>query len=408
VSSRRRRWTRRALLGTGVGAGALLGARIALPWWLRPGPAREPGPAGRELATRALAGLELARVWDVHVHVVGLGAGGTGCRVNPRLRQWWHPLEHVRFDAYRAGAGITELERGDQQYVERLVELQRLANPAGKSVALAFDAHVREDGSEDWERTPFHVPNDYVAELARTHPELAFCASIHPYRTDALARLERAVERGAVLVKWLPNAMGIDPSSPRGDAFYRRLAEVGIPLLTHTGVEHAVDAADAQELGNPLRLRRPLDAGVKVIAAHCASLGMCRDDERGGEARGLDLFLRLMGEKQYEGRLYGDLSAVVLVNRDGDVLGELLAATELHARLVNGSDYPLVAIDPVVSTWWLARQGYVDPADRDGLEDVFEANPLLFDLVLKRVVRDASGRRFADACFHTRDVLRPA
>ncbi|TAJ03411.1 MAG: amidohydrolase, partial [Planctomycetota bacterium] len=370
------------------------------------------GPAGRALAARALAGLDLARVWDVHVHVVGLGAGGSGCRVNPHLRQWWHPLEHVRFDAYRAGAGITELERGDQQYVERLVELQRLANPLGKSVALAFDAHVRADGGEDDARTPFHVPNDYVADLARKHAELAFCASIHPYRADALARLERAAEQRCVAVKWLPNAMGIDPSSPRCDAFYRKLAELGIPLLTHTGVEHAVDAADAQELGNPLRLRRPLDAGVRVIAAHCASLGMCRDDERGAtapaEARGLDLFLRLMGEKQYDGRLYGDLSAVTLVNRDGDVLGELLAATELHARLVNGSDYPLIAIDPVVSTWWLARQGYVDPADRDGLEEIFDANPLLFDLVLKRVLRDAQGRRFADACFHTRDALRRA
>lgn len=406
MSSTRRRWTRRALLGAGVGAAALVGARVALPWWLRPGPAREPGPAGRALAARALAGLDLARVWDVHVHVVGLGAGGSGCRVNPRLTQWWHPLEHVRFDAYRAGAGITDLERGDQQYVERLVELQRLANPAGKSVALAFDAHVREDGGEDDARTPFHVPNEYVASLASAHAELAFCASIHPYRADALARLERAAEDKAVAVKWLPNAMGIDPASPRCDAFYRRLAELRIPLLTHTGVEHAVDAADAQELGNPLRLRRPLDVGVRVIAAHCASLGKCRDDERGGEARGLDLFLRLMGEQQYDGRLYGDLSAVVLVNRGKSVLGELLAATELHARLVNGSDYPLVAIDPVISTWWLEHQGYVDPADRDGLEELFDANPLLFDLVLKRVLRDAQGRRFADACFHTRDVLR--
>ncbi|MBM3977336.1 MAG: amidohydrolase, partial [Planctomycetes bacterium] len=365
-----------------------------------------PGPAGRALLDRALAGLELARVWDVHVHVIGLGAGGSGCWVNPRLRKWWNLVENAQFDAYRSGAGIRDLARGDAEYVERLVELQRLANPLGKSVALAFDAHVREDGSEDLERTPFRVPDEYVARLAREHAELAFCASIHPYRADALERLERAAADGAVLVKWLPNAQGIDPSSQRCDAFYRRLVELGVPLLTHTGVEHAVDAAEQQELGNPLRLRRPLDQGVRVIAAHCASLGRCRDDERGGEARAIDLFLRLMGEAQYRERLYGDLSAIVLVNRERDVLGELLGASELHPRLLYGSDYPLVAIDPVVSTWWLERQGYVDEADRAGLEELFDANPLLFDLVLRRVVRDASGRRFADACFHTRDVLR--
>ena len=80
--------------------------------------------------------------------------------------------------------------------------------------------------------------------------------------------------------------------------------------------------------------------------------------------------------------------------------------TELHPRLGYGSDYPLVAIDPIISTWNLGRQGYLDAADRAGLEQLYDANPLLFDLVLKRVLRDASGRRFADACFHTRDVLR--
>jgi mannonate dehydratase len=394
------------LLGGGAAVAALVGARAALPWWLRPGLAREPGPAGRALADRALVGLDLARVWDVHVHVIGLGAGGSGCWVNPRLQQWWHVVENAQFDAYRSGAGIRDLAHGDQQYVERLVELQRLANPRGKAVALAFDAHVRDDGSEDLERTPFRVPDEYAARLASEHAELAYCASIHPYRADALQRLERAAELGAVALKWLPNAMGIDPASARCDAFYRRLAELRIPLLSHTGVEHAVDATEEQELGNPLRLRRALDSGVRVIAAHCASLGRCRDDERGGEARGFDLFLRLMGETQYAGRLYGDLSAVVLVNRERSVLGELLGASDLYPRLVYGSDYPLVAIDPVISTWNLERQGYLDAADRDGLEQLFDANPLLFDLVLRRVVRDGQGRRFADACFHTRDVLR--
>jgi uncharacterized protein len=347
-------------------------------------------------------------VWDVPVHVIGLGTGDSGRWINPRLRQWWHALEHLRFDAYRSAAGIADLERGDQQYVERLVELQRLANPQGKAVALAFDAHVREDGSEFLEHTPFLVPDAHAARLAREHAELAFGASIHPYRSDALERLEQAAQQNAVLVKWLPNSQGIDPSSPRCDAFYRRLVELRIPLLSHTGVEHAVDAAEQQELGNPLRLRRPLDQGVRVIAAHCASLGHCRDDERGGEARAIDLFLRLMGESQYRERLYGDLSAIVLVNRERDVLGELLGAAELHPRLLYGSDYPLVAIDPVISTWWLERQGYLDAADRAGLEELFDANPLLFDLVLRRVVRDSSGRRFADACFHTRDALRIA
>lgn len=60
------------------------------------------------------------------------------------------------------------------------------------------------------------------------------------------------------------------------------MRSLGMVLLTHTGVEHSVDFAyHNDELGNPLLLRAPLDAGVKVIAAHCASegcAGLCWHD----------------------------------------------------------------------------------------------------------------------------------
>ncbi|MBK7875739.1 MAG: hypothetical protein IPJ77_08305 [Planctomycetes bacterium] len=41
-------------------------------------------PNARAVLDRARAGLDPARVLDVHTHVAGLGAGGTGCFVNPR------------------------------------------------------------------------------------------------------------------------------------------------------------------------------------------------------------------------------------------------------------------------------------------------------------------------------------
>ena len=64
--------------------------------------------------------------------------------------------------------------------------------------------------------------------------------------------------------------------------FEQHLVEHGIALLTHAGEEQAVEAEEDQELGNPLRLRRALDAGVQVIVAHCASLGtgLDLDEER--------------------------------------------------------------------------------------------------------------------------------
>ena len=64
---------------------------------------------------------------------------------------------------------------------------------------------------------------------------------------------------------------------------------------------------------------------------------------------------------------------------------------DLHPRLVNGSDYPLPAIDLLISTRLLVHRGFVAPEERAPLEEIFEANALLYDLVLKRRLRAADG-----------------
>jgi len=74
--------------------------------------------------------------------------------------------------------------------------------------------------------------------------------------------------------------MGIDPASSRCDRFYEALVRTDTPLLTHAGEEAAVDSPAAQELGNPLRLRRALEHGVRVIVAHCATACATRISRR--------------------------------------------------------------------------------------------------------------------------------
>ncbi|MEQ1894768.1 MAG: amidohydrolase family protein, partial [Planctomycetota bacterium] len=239
----------------------------------------------------------------------------------------------------------------------------------------------------------FRVPDEHVLALARAHPEFLACASVHPHRTDALARLEAARAGGAVAVKWLPPSMGIDPSEARHGPYYAKLVELGMPLLVHTGEERAVWNAGEEELGNPLLLRAPLAAGVRVVALHCASLGELADLDAPGTPRrvGFELFLRLLEEQGPAGQLFGELSATVQRNRDPDVLATLLARPELHGRLLNGSDYPLVALDPLTSLARLARAGLVASDERAALRELFEANPLLFDFVLKRRLRRELG-----------------
>src|SRR4029079_2466094 len=95
---------------------------------------------------------------------------------------------------------------------------------------------------------------------------------------EALERSQRGRVRA---VKWIPAAMGIDPASPRCDRFYAALARLDVPLITHSGLERAGVSGYSQDLGNPLRLRRALAAGVRVVVAHCASMGTDRDLDRG-------------------------------------------------------------------------------------------------------------------------------
>ena len=202
---------------------------------------------------------------------------------------------------------------------------------------------------------------------------------------------------------------GIDPSSARCDAFYEAMVRLQVPLITHAGEEKAVHAEEAQRLGNPLHLRRPLEHGVKVVVAHCASLGENPDLDAPPGAPWVDnfeLFVRLMGEPRWEGQLFGELSAVTQVNRVGHPLRYVLEHPALHARLINGSDYPLPAINALMQTSAIVKAGFLTEAERGLLNEIDQHDPLLFDFVTKRTVH-LGEQRLADEVFQVRPALFP-
>jgi hypothetical protein len=408
----RNRWKRALRIALVVAAIILLVAAVAFHPVLHAlggASARDPSdfgtlsPAARALVERSLADLDASRMLDVHVHLPGLGAGGSGCRVNPRMLSWLHPFTHVQFLAYCDAARIEHLEHGDQEYVERLVDLVRGMPKHGRYQLLAFDARYDRDGNRLDDRTEMFTPDSWSIAVAREHPDLFVPAiSVHPYRKDALDALDAGALAGAKTVKWLPNSMGIDPADERCDAFYDRMKKLGLTLLSHTGAEFAVHASEDQELGNPLRLRRALDHGVKVIFAHCASAGRCTDldDPTHPKVDAFDLFLRVMDDPEYLGLAFGEISTLTQINRCGRPLETMLARTDLHPRLVNGSDYPLPAINVLFSTRKLEKLGYINAEERASLNEIYDVNPLLFDLVLKRCVKNPkTGARFPASVF---------
>jgi len=345
--------------------------------------------AAQILIDQAFDGIDPARLVDFHTHVIALGTSVRDAFVNPKMRSGVN-LERFKFLIYASASGIRNIDNADEEYAARLIRLARAQKHHGKFRILAFDKHYRLDGSINFAKTNMYVPNHYVVDLARQHPEIFLpVISVHPYRPDALEELDKWAKTGVKYIKWLPNAMGMDPASKSIAPFYRRMKEHNMILLSHAGEEQAVEAEEDQRLGNPLRLRKPLDMGVRVIIAHAASLGTCDDlDNREvKKSNCFDLFLRLMDETKYAGLVFGEVSAMLQFNRMPLPVSTLLKRQNLHSRLVNGSDYPLPAINALIRTRSLASEGFITNEERTALNEIYDYNPLLFDFVLKRTIR---------------------
>ena len=362
-----------------------------------------------DLIKRSIDDVDPSRLVDHHTHIAGLGTEGSGAFVNAKMRTWRHPFHRLKFKVYMSSAGVNGEENSDSKFVERLKNLVSFIPHHGKHRLLAFDKNYRRDGTANLEKTEFYVPNDFVFKLSEQYPDLFVPnISVNPYRQDAVNELRKWAAKGARVLKWLPNAMGIDPSDPSCDGFYQAMKELDLILLSHGGEEKAVEAEEDQKLGNPLLLRRALDHGVKVIVAHCAGLGTNEDlDDRHRKlVPNFDLFLRLMDEKRYEGLVFGEISAITQFNRIGHPLATMLSREDLHHRLVNGSDYPLPAVNVLIRTQPLRRLGYINASERAALGEIYHYNPLLFDFVLKRSLKlPGTDKRFPASVFMTNSVL---
>jgi predicted TIM-barrel fold metal-dependent hydrolase len=357
----------------------------------------------------AWEGLDATQVWDSHAHLVGTGDSGSGIVINPRMESLLSPGQYAR-RLFFLNAGCAHDEPGnvDRSYVERMHNLLDGMNRGAKLMLFAFDRAHDERGEPDLEHSAFYVPDAYARDIARKSPEyFEWVASIHPYRKDAVQQLMRVKGEGARAVKWLPASQGIDPASPRCDAFYAELVRQGLPLITHAGLERAVVGREAQHFGNPLRLRRALDAGVRVVLAHCASMGEDRDLDKGAEGPYVDSFLlfkRLMEEKRFEKNLHGDISAMTQVNRAGPALAQVIERADWHPRLLNGSDYPLPGLMPVFSVEYLVSLKLIEEKAAPVFKEIRLHNPLLFDFALKRHLR-SNGRALSPGVFETRSFF---
>lgn len=363
-------------------------------------------PNAVKLMEDAFEGIDLDKLIDQHVHIVGLGKGGTGIEVNKRMRMWWKHLgKYNRFNVYKSASGITDEEHADSQYIERLKDLLlnlRYPNKI-RSYIFAFDRHYNEDGTINEEHTEFYVPNEYAVKIASENADIFTpVISIHPYRKDSLEELEKWGKAGIKFVKWLPNAMGMDPANERIIPFYKMMKKYQMTLISHAGEEKAVEGDKYQELGNPLKLRLPLDLGLKVVIAHMASRGPCLDYDNNNEKIDCSkLFWRLFDDKKYEKNLFSETSSLLIYERIGEPLNEVIERSDIHHRLGYGSDYPLPGINWIYRTNVMQKMGYITKDERESLNEIYGYNPLLFHFVALRTVKHPkTGKKLNIEAFH--------
>ncbi len=267
---------------------------------------------------------------DCHVHAVGTGTSGTGCWYRPR------GLTRVGAPFLVRAVGLTLADlRGadfDRVYAERLRDFVRGAASIDRALLLAHELPYLDDGTPLPERASFYVSNDHVLGLAREHPEFLAGVSIHPSRPDAFEELEKCLAGGAAALKCLPNVQGIDWNDRRHTRFLERMAEAGLPLLAHTGSERTMPVMDAK-LASPEVLTRPLEIGVKCIAAHCGTGMMLLDPDY------LEVFAAMTERFP---NLYGDNSALAgLSFRLRPSALRRITSGALAERILHGSDLPV-------------------------------------------------------------------
>ncbi len=270
---------------------------------------------------------------DFHIHLAGDGSSASGCLMSRRMKRspvTWYLSRSVGLPWSQLGTS------GDQAFRTMLLDHLNSAREIDYGLLMAYDRVHRDDGTPDHKRLELFIPNDYVLGIAAGEPRVLAGISIHPYRPDALDELDRCAELGAAAVKWLPTCQNIDPADPRCRPFFDRLVLHGIPLVCHTGPEHAFTVL-RPDLQDPRILRPALERGVNAVAAHCGL------NVLPWETHCLDGFLDILRGFP---NAWGDVSAFSLPRRPG-LVRRVVEDGDVIPRLIHGSDWPL----PVHARW---------------------------------------------------------
>jgi predicted TIM-barrel fold metal-dependent hydrolase len=337
---------------------------------------------------------------DMHVHVVGRGTDIGQVDENV----YFYPDDNNLFftrilyglvekDLEKLGADFDKSGTIDtEEYLTLVYEFLRTSEEIDGVVLLALDAvYDPKSGKLDKKRTDIWVSNRFLAKKVKElnsrlgegkDPEIRkkrffYGASVSPNRKDWREELEFVVaDPDAVLIKLIPSAQHIHLRDPKHKEFYRFLADKHMPLLCHVGPEYSFPEGIREWRLDSFRcLDKPLENGVTVIAAHCATPVFPPPINK-NEVKEFHAFMKSANPGR-KVQLWGDTSAFSLSTRI-PLVQEILE-TFPPKWLVNGSDFP-IPIDGWIHLPWVTHGITVE----EYLEIKKTQNPLDRDVKIKR------------------------
>lgn len=323
------------------------------------------------------------KIIDLHCHLFAFDHKDGF--VNPRF------IGGLRMNSYLKSIGVKpyDRERPRLYNIERLNEEYRNAlvrhieeSALSHIVVLPFDGVYDLNGELDRNHTALYVSNDAVWDLYRSYPDKIIpAASINPVRADWREELDKCIERGIKIMKWLPSVMAFSPDggayfparrieeySSHINEFYDLARDAGITILIHVGFEFALPVLR----GSYARLERlglPLSKNVSLCVAHCA--GGTPYINQSGQFN----LMKVMAKVRTN--LYFDTAGMSSPHRKARLKASLTDPV-IRPRIVYGSDYPIrVAVGPFLTELRAA-----------GLTEEFRDtnNPFDRDILIKRAM----------------------
>ena len=239
------------------------------------------------------------------------------------------------------------LEKKYEGYVDAVINNIKTSKYVKKSVLLPVDGKVNTKGKELFRDKTVCSYSEDVYEVYKKYPELVIpFFSINPNRVDALDLIDRYVALGFQGAKFLQNFWDIDINDKKYIPYFEKIKEYDLPLIIHTGSEHAIDS-------NPLYEKieianQAIEIGCKVVIAHMGvdivmeknPLKLHNNLSFKTQNFGEDYYKSLEYLEKYE-NVYADLSALILFFRAKVIEDLAKNQKHLHHKLLFGTDYPV-------------------------------------------------------------------